>query len=120
MYVVKWGVNNRIIVFCPISNIDKTTTPNASIYLDRVVTRFQSCVGLWSFLLYQQPQAVINEPQKLVPRCQNPIFTPEIFSGVGTQNETAPTEPGRPDRGPPHQKNLKTGSGAHFPEFGEV
>ena len=62
MYVVQWGVNNRIIVFCPISNIDKTTTPNASIYLDRVATHFQSCVVLWSFLLYQQPQAVINEP----------------------------------------------------------
>ena len=61
MYVVQWGVNNRIIVFCPISNIDKTTTPNASIYLDRVATHFQSCVVLWSFLLYQQPQAVINE-----------------------------------------------------------
>ena len=120
MYVVQWSVNNRIIVFCPISNIDKTTTPNASIYLDRVATHFQSCVVLWSFLLYQQPQAVINEPQKLMPCCQNPIFTPGIFSSVDTQNKAALTEPGRPDKGPAHQKNLKTGFGAHFLEFGEV
>ena len=60
----------RIIVFGPISDIDKTTTPNASIELDRVglwsffIFWLNS---LWSFLLYQQPQAVINEPQKLVP-----------------------------------------------------
>ena len=50
----------------------------------------------------------------------NPIFTSEIFSGVGMQNEIARTEPVWPDRGPPHQKNLKEGPGAHFPEFGEV
>jgi hypothetical protein len=50
----------------------------------------------------------------------NPIFILGIFSGVSTQNKAAQTEPGRPDRGPPHQKNLKTGSEAHFSEFGEV
>ena len=52
--------------------------------------------------------------------CHNPIFAPGIFSGDSMQNEAAQTEPGRPDGGPLHQKNLKTGSGAHFPEFGEV
>ncbi len=50
----------------------------------------------------------------------NLIFTLKIFSSVGTQNEAVQTEPGRPYGGPPHQKNLKTGSGAHLPEFGEV
>ena len=49
--------------------------------------------------------------------CHNPIFTPEIFLGVGTQNKVAQTESGRLDGGSPHQKNLKTGSGAHFLEF---
>ena len=60
----------------------------------------------------------------LVPRnakqrrgnCHNPIFTPEIFSGVDTQNEVVRTEQDRLDRGPPHQKNLKTGPRAHFSE----
>ena len=52
--------------------------------------------------------------------CHNPIFTLGIFSSVGTQNETAQTEPIWPDRDPPHQKNLETGPGAHFPEFEQV
>ena len=30
---------------------------------------------------------------KVMPFCHNPIFTPGIFSGVGTQNETARTKP---------------------------
>ena len=32
------------------------------------------------------------------PRCHNPIFTPGIFSGVGTQNGTARTRLDRPKR----------------------
>jgi hypothetical protein len=52
--------------------------------------------------------------------CHNPIFTPEIFSGVDTQNGAARGEPVRPDRDPPQQKNLKTRSEEHFLEFGEV
>ena len=63
----------------------------------------------------------------LVPRnakqrrgnCHNPIFTPGIFSGVSTQYEAAWTELVRPDRDPPHQKNINTGLGAHFSEFEE-
>jgi hypothetical protein len=30
--------------------------------------------------------------------CYNPIFTPRIFSGVDTQNETARTKPARAER----------------------
>ena len=52
--------------------------------------------------------------------CHNPIFTSRIFSGVSTQNEATRTEPVRPDRDPPHQKNLETGLEAHFLDFGEV
>jgi hypothetical protein len=52
--------------------------------------------------------------------CHNPIFIPGIFSGVGMQNETARTEPVKPDRDPPHQKSLKTRPRAYFPEFEEV
>uniref|UniRef100_A0A2N9GAJ9 Uncharacterized protein n=1 Tax=Fagus sylvatica TaxID=28930 RepID=A0A2N9GAJ9_FAGSY len=51
--------------------------------------------------------------------CHNPIFTPGIFSGAGTQNEAARTKPIRPDRDPPHQKSLEIESRAHFPKFGE-
>ena len=61
------------------------------------------------------PESVDN----LIKVWHNPIFTPGIFSGVGTQNDAARTEPVRPDRDPPHQKNLKTGPGAHFSEFKE-
>ena len=44
-------------------------------------------------------------------RCHNPIFTHRIFSGVGTQNETARTEPAQSDEGPPHQITSKHGPG---------
>ena len=44
----------------------------------------------------------------IVVKCHNPIFTPEIFSGIDTQNEATQTEPVRPNRDPPHQKNLET------------
>jgi hypothetical protein len=54
-----------------------------------------------SFVLY---------PTFLVPRnakqrrgnCHNPIFTHGIFSGVGTQNETARTKPALSDKHLPH------------------
>ena len=52
--------------------------------------------------------------------CHNPIFTPEIFSGVGMQNEAAQIEPTWPDKCPPHQNNLKTGSEAYFPKSDQV
>ncbi len=45
----------------------------------------------------------------IVVKCHNPIFTPRIFSGIGTQNEATQTELGKPDRDPPHQKNPETG-----------
>ena len=35
--------------------------------------------------------------------CHNPIFTHRIFSGVGTQNGTARTEPAWPNEASPHQ-----------------
>jgi hypothetical protein len=34
-----------------------------------------------------------HAPRVTVTRCHNPIFTPEIFSSVGAQNETARTKP---------------------------
>ena len=46
-----------------------------------------------------------------------PFFTPEILSGVGMQNKATQTDPAWSNKGSPHQNNLKTGSGAHFPGF---
>ena len=42
---------------------------------------------------------------QLVGTCHNPIFTPEIFSDVDTQNEIARTELAWPKRGPVTLKN---------------
>jgi hypothetical protein len=52
--------------------------------------------------------------------CHNPIFTLGIFSDVDTQNEAVRTEPTWSDEGSPHQNDLKTRSGAHFPKFDQV
>ena len=58
-------------------------------------------------------------PTFLVPRnakqrrgnCHNPIFTHGTFSGVGTQNETAQTEPAGSEEGLPHQITSEHGPG---------
>ena len=110
----------------------------------------------------------VKEFQQQMDKCHNPIFTPGIFSGVGTQNEATRTKSAWSDEGSSHQitskrglghisqnltkfdqgwpsltgvdlvwprfdqavsdptgvhytqKNLKTWSGIHFPEFGEL
>ena len=43
--------------------------------------------------------------------CHNPIFTHEIFSGVGIQNEAARTKPAWSDEGSSHQITSKRGLG---------
>jgi hypothetical protein len=63
---------------------------------------------------------IIHHDQSGFSCYHNPIFTPEIFSSVGTQNEETWTEPVRLDRDPPNQKSLETRPEAHFPEFEEV
>ena len=52
--------------------------------------------------------------------CHNPIFTPRIFLGVGTQNETAQTKPAWFDKGSPHQITPRRRSGTYFPKFYQV
>ena len=52
--------------------------------------------------------------------CHNPIFTHGIFSGVGTQNETAQTKPAWSDESLPHQITPRRRSGTYFPKFDQV
>jgi hypothetical protein len=67
-------------------------------------------------------------PTFLVPRnakqrrgnCHNPIFTPGIFSGVGTQNEAAQTKSACSDEGSSHQILPRRRSETHFPRFDQV
>uniref|UniRef100_A0A2N9GTP8 DUF7745 domain-containing protein n=1 Tax=Fagus sylvatica TaxID=28930 RepID=A0A2N9GTP8_FAGSY len=55
------------------------------------------------------------------PLCHNPIFTPGIFSGVGTQNEAARTKSACSDEGSSHQVLPRRRSGTHFPrEYQEL
>jgi hypothetical protein len=67
-------------------------------------------------------------PTFLVPRnaeqrrgnCHNPIFTPGIFSGVGTQNEAARTKLACSDEGSSPRILPKRRSETHFPRFDQV
>ena len=52
--------------------------------------------------------------------CHNPIFTSQIFSDVGIQNEATWTEPTQPERDQPYLKTLEMQPEAHFLRFGEV
>ena len=52
--------------------------------------------------------------------CHNPIFTPEIFSGVGAQNRTVQTRPDQPNRDPSFQNDPRMLPRAPLPKFEEV
>jgi hypothetical protein len=52
--------------------------------------------------------------------CHNPIFTPGIFSGVGTQNEAARTKSACSDEGSSPRILPKRRSETHFPRFDQV
>jgi hypothetical protein len=67
-------------------------------------------------------------PTFLVPRnaeqrrgnCHNPIFTPGIFSSVGTQNEATRTKSACSNEGSSPQILPKKRSETHFPRFDQV
>jgi hypothetical protein len=73
-------------------------------------------------------ESLILCPTFLVPRnakqkrgnCHNPIFTPGIFSGVGTQNEVARTKSACSDEGSSPQILPKRRSETHFLRFDQV
>ena len=66
---------------------------------------------LFSFFCTKHNIQYVLHKINLYPMCHNSIFTPEIFSGVGTQNETARIKSAWSDEGSSYQITSKQGLG---------
>jgi hypothetical protein len=126
-FVLLLGCLNNILVLKPLNKILllKGNTSTFSMLLDRFTFNL-ICPFIFGVIVFKLLFISLIEyipffcPTKLLMRCHNPIFTPGIFSGVGTQNEAARIKSVCSEEGSSPRILPKRRSETHFPRFDQV